>query len=57
MDVSCPLSVEDVKSLTVPKLRAELTRLNQPMAGLKRKAQFVDALTVSGFWQQPKSDR
>lgn len=41
------LSVQDIKSLTVPKLKAELQRLNQPTGGLKRKAQLVDALTVS----------
>lgn len=44
---TCSLSVDDVKSLTIPKLKAELTRLNQPIGGLKLKAQFVDALIVS----------
>lgn len=43
------LSIEDIQSLTVPKLKAELTRLNQPVSGLKRKAQLVDALTVSSL--------
>lgn len=55
MDNAGPtLSIGDVKSLTVPKLKAELTRLNQPVSGLKRKAQLVDALTVSYFrdWDQ-----
>ena len=46
-DRLCPFSVEEAKSLTVPKLKAELIRLNQPVAGLKRKAHFVDALIVS----------
>lgn len=41
------MSIEDVSSLTVPKLKAELTRLNQPLGGLKRKVQLVEALTVS----------
>lgn len=41
------MSIEEVLSLTVPKLKAELTRLNQPLSGLKRKAQLVEALTVS----------
>lgn len=49
-DKWCPLSLEEVKSLTVPKLKAELARLDQPTGGLKRKAQYVDALTVSAFW-------
>lgn len=44
---TCSLSVDDVKSLTIPKLKAELTRLNQPIGGLKLKAQFADALVVS----------
>lgn len=46
-DKSCPFSVEEARSLTVPKLKAELIRLNQPISGLKRKAQYVEALTVS----------
>lgn len=41
------MSLEEVSSLTVPKLKAELTRLGQPLQGLKRKAQLVEALTVS----------
>lgn len=41
------MSIDEVSSLTVPRLKAELTRLNQPIGGLKRKAQFVEALTVS----------
>lgn len=45
--MSSLMSMEEVKSLTVPKLKAELTRLNQPLGGLKRKAQLVEALTVS----------
>lgn len=46
-DKSCPFSVEEARSLTVPKLKAELIRLNQPISGLKRKAHYVEALTVS----------
>lgn len=45
--MSSLMSIEELMSLTVPKLKAELTRLNQPLAGLKRKAQLVEALTVS----------
>lgn len=45
--MSSLISIDEVASLTVPKLKAELTRLNQPLAGLKRKAQLADALTVS----------
>lgn len=45
--VTCHFSVDDVKDLTVPKLKAELARLNQPLTGLKLKAHFADALTVS----------
>lgn len=45
--MSSLMSIEEVNSLTVPKLKAELTRLGQPLAGLKRKTQFVEALTVS----------
>lgn len=41
------MSVEEVSALTVPKLKAELTRLGQSVQGLKRKAQLVEALTVS----------
>lgn len=55
MDNAAPtLSIQDIKSLTVPKLKAELTRLNQPVSGLKRKAQLVDALTVSFFREWDK---
>lgn len=45
--VASEYTVGDVKGLTVPKLKVELTRLKQPLAGLKLKAQFADALTVS----------
>lgn len=47
--VASDYTVEDVRGLTVPKLKAELARLNQPLAGLKLKAQFADALTVSSL--------
>ncbi|CAN0111047.1 unnamed protein product, partial [Ectocarpus sp. 12 AP-2014] len=40
------VSIDEVSSLTVPKLKAELTRLNQPVGGLKRKAQLAEALTA-----------
>ncbi|CAB1102451.1 unnamed protein product [Ectocarpus sp. CCAP 1310/34] len=40
------VSIDELSSLTVPKLKAELTRLNQPVGGLKRKAQLVEALTA-----------
>eukprot|EP00903_Cladosiphon_okamuranus_P020031 g18399.t1 len=44
--MSCLMSIEEVNSLTIPKLKAELTKLGQPLAGLKRKADFVEALTA-----------
>lgn len=53
--MSSLMSIEEVNSLTVPKLKAELTRLNQPLAGLKRKAQLVEALTVSGTAELTKA--
>ncbi|CAM9431774.1 unnamed protein product, partial [Scytosiphon promiscuus] len=50
------MSIEDVSSLTVPKLKAELTRLNQPLGGLKRKAQLVEALTAYLEKEQQQQD-
>eukprot|EP00752_Nemacystus_decipiens_P010538 g9384.t1 len=55
--MSSLMSVEEVMSLTVPKLKAELTRLNQPIAGLKRKAQFVEALTTYIEQQQQQQQQ
>lgn len=45
--VACSYSVEEIKSLTIPKLKAELTRLNHPIGSIKRKPQLVAALTVN----------
>lgn len=43
----CDFSVDEVQGLTVSKLKAELTRLNVPVVNIKRKAQLIEALTVS----------
>ncbi|CAM9697053.1 unnamed protein product, partial [Discosporangium mesarthrocarpum] len=45
-ELVCTLSADDVPSLTVAKLKVELGRLGQPLNNLKRKADYVEALTA-----------
>ncbi|CAM9166968.1 unnamed protein product, partial [Choristocarpus tenellus] len=45
-DLVCSLSVGEVPSLTVAKIKSELQRLRQPLDDLKRKADYVEALTA-----------